>query len=1053
MIRILHLSDFHIKDDDLFKVERKTIDPLLEDLNKYQEEKKIDFIVCSGDMINAGGQSFDTIKQAYHIFKESIASKILDTTDLPPSKMIFTCGNHDIKRDLDSTYVEKGIFNTLDVPENVNDYLAESEVEGSERINPYNEFIKDFYSDFIEDEIKYNRFTQAFRFEVDNLNIGFASLNSSWRCYDSSLDSGRLLIGEEQLNFALKQLDDCDIKIAVTHHPLSHLKGFDRDIVKPILFREFNLLLMGHDHEAKSETTHSLSHGLFYSHAPGVMEYNTNNDSRRYSNGYRIIDYDPIKSKVTSHSRRYNGRENRFDPNTDDGNESGQYTYDLPTSRELEKLQRQEELGDTIQDLHLEKFNSQLLSYNTDSIAPKNLSDLYVTPNLVKRERGKGEDEYDQLDFTVNDIITNEENYLITGIRESGKTCLLNSIVKEITDEVIFHDKIPIKIDFDVLNKRRIKSEVNDFTKVGMSNVSKLCEDHNILLLIDNFKTGESSKHALNKLKKFVNEYDSIRIIATAEVENQEEVPLGVLEHSKDFGFKIISLKNFKTKQIRSLVKKWFRESETINTPDKVDNVVELFKSLSLPRTPLAISILLWIIEKQEDYKPTNESTMLQNFVERVFKKHSESEIYSSKFDHENKTRILSSLSVKMLEADDNNYRIKYSKALLFFEKYLEERRFSFNAQNILDYFIEVGILIKDESYIRFRFQCFFEYFLMVQMSNVDDFKEEVLKEENYLQFTNEIKYFAGIERDQAELLQILLERLSNEFSSVKDELLSQVDSIDEYFHLENSLLDHIDESTFLNEIESNKPTEDDLDQINDKELEMSNPDSGIKKKEIPENLVSRLGKLLNLTAHVLKSSEEITEPGLKLQAYKKVIDAAVHYTILYQFELKRFLEDNSENLPADLQSAISFIANYTPTILQLSLYSNVGTEKLTSVFEEHIEDILEGKDISSLEKFFSVFVYAENRGVGYPKKIERLLDTVNEKYIYDNALLKLISYLYLRSDSKNYEQKFLNLIAELIVKSKGLPKHKKGEIINDYKTKKLLSENTEGENQMVLDV
>jgi predicted MPP superfamily phosphohydrolase len=1053
MLRLLHISDFHIKNDNLFPVKNSVIKPLLDDLEDFQEDKKIDFVVCSGDMINAGGNGFDNIENAYRTFKDSVASKLIETLELSPARLIFTCGNHDISRKLDSDIAEKGILHSLTSPDSLNDYLTNGEKDGSKRINPYNKFIERFYDKYLGNEVKINSFVQAFVFEKDNLKVGFASFNSSWRSYDSTLDKGRLLIGEEQLNFALEKLADCNIKIAVTHHPLSYLNSYDRDTIKPILFREFNLFLMGHAHEAKTELTHSLSRGLFFSHAPGIMSYNINSDSRNYANGYRIIDYKPIKYKVISHTRRYNKGENRFDPNTDEGDEKGQSVYELPTTDELDILNKQEKLGDVIQDLHLDDFDSQLLSHNTDSIAPQHLSDLFVTPNLVKREEGRGDDNFEQIDITINDIITSEGNFLITGLKESGKTCLLNSLVEKITDDIILFDQIPVKINFDVLKKRRIESEINDFTNVGMSNISDLCQNHNMLLLIDNFKADDSSKRALEKLKRFKAKYNSTRIVATTQVENQDEIPISILKQNKDFDFKIISLRNFKVKQIRSLVENWFKKSDSIKTSDKVDNIVELFKTLSLPRTPLSISILLWIIEKQEDYKPTNESTMLQNFVERVFKKHSESETYSSKFDHKNKTWILASLAVKMLDVNDVSYQLKYSEALIFFEDYIEERQFPFNAQKILDYFIEVGILKKDNSNVRFRFQCFFEYFLMIHMENNDNFREKVLDEKNYLQFSNEIKYYAGIKRDQAELLQILLNRLDKEFSSFKDTLNSNVDSVDEYFQLNNSILDHIDESTFLNQIESNKPTEEDLDQINDKELELNNAESGIKKKEAPENIISRLGKLLNLTAHVLKSSEEITEPGLKLDGYKKVIDAAVYYAILYQFELKRFLEDNSDKLPADLQSAIGFIANYTPTILQLALYSNVGTEKLTSIYESHIEEVLEDPDISNLEKFYSIFIYAENRGSKYPKKISELISSVGTKYIYDNILLKLITYLYLRSESKQYEQKFLNLIAELIVKSKGLPKRKKGEIINVYKRKKLFNENTGSDNQIILEV
>lgn len=707
----------------------------------------------------------------------------------------------------------------------------------------------------------------------------------------------------------------------------------------------------------------------------------------------------------------------------------------------------------TIKDIHIERFDSQLLSYNTDSIAPKKLKDLFVDPDLVYREKGNDENDYEQIKFTINDLLTSNKNFLITGIKESGKTCLINKIVDEAIEDIVFYNHVPIKIEFETLNSRRIESEINDFTKVGMKDVDELKEEHDILLLIDNIKFDEGHKIALKKLKTFLDKNPSARIISTSTVANQEEIPLDALKHNEGFEFKFLSLKGFKVQQIRSLVKKWFQDSEKIDTPEKVDSIVKLFKSLSLPRKPLAISILLWIIEKQEDYKPTNESTMLENFIERIFKKHSENEVYSAKFDHSNKTRILSALAVEMLEVGNENYNLKYSSALLFFEEYLEERLFTFEAQKILDYFIEIGVLIKDNGYVRFRFQCFFEYFLMKQMDYDDDFKSKILEEDNYLQFKNEIKYFSGIKRDQVEILELLMDRLESEFEPISKELYSNVDSIDDYFQMSESLVDQIDESTFLNEMEANKPTEEDLDQMNDRQLDLTNPDTGIKRKELPTNLISRLGNILNLAAIVLKNSEEITKSGTKQKAYQKILKAEVLYTVLYQFELKRFLEENSENLPFDLQSALGFLVNYTPTILQLSLYSNIGTEKLAYVFEKQIDKSFEDKKASDLEKFMSVFIYSENRGNNYPKKIKRLISNIRAKYIKDNTLLKLVTYFYLRTDDKSFEQKFLNLLAELIIESKGLPKSRKGKIISDYKKKKLISENTESQDQMILEM
>lgn len=345
MLRIVHISDFHLRNNDLFSTEKQIVQPLISDLKEFHPERKIDYIVCSGDLINKGGSGFENIESAFEIFKKNILNKILSEFNLSPRNLILACGNHDIDRNLDSPIIEKGILNSLKSSKELNEYISSENNEGSKRIEPYNDFISNFYGDSVGSEVSFTRFSQVFKFTKGELSIGFVSLNSSWRCYDSELDVGKLLIGKEQINFALKELKECEIKIAVTHHPLSHLNSFDRDNISPALYREFDLILIGHNHEARSETTHSLSHGLFFSYAPGVMDFNTDSENRRYSNGYRIIDFDPLKGEVTSFSRRYNKKENRFDPNTDDGDREGKCTYKLPSNIELAKIQKKEAIA------------------------------------------------------------------------------------------------------------------------------------------------------------------------------------------------------------------------------------------------------------------------------------------------------------------------------------------------------------------------------------------------------------------------------------------------------------------------------------------------------------------------------------------------------------------------------------------------------------------------------------------------------------------------------------------------------------------------------------
>ena len=68
MIRIVHLSDIHFSCKKLDNFKRYMLSGLINDLKKYNDEKKIDIIVFSGDLIDKGGSGFSSIDKAFKEF-------------------------------------------------------------------------------------------------------------------------------------------------------------------------------------------------------------------------------------------------------------------------------------------------------------------------------------------------------------------------------------------------------------------------------------------------------------------------------------------------------------------------------------------------------------------------------------------------------------------------------------------------------------------------------------------------------------------------------------------------------------------------------------------------------------------------------------------------------------------------------------------------------------------------------------------------------------------------------------------------------------------------
>lgn len=1063
MVRIAHLSDFHISNDDLFESEHLIVDPLIEDLSSFHDDQHIDLVICSGDLIDRGGQAFENVQKAFNAFTDRVAAPILDALSLSRTRFIVVPGNHDIDFDRDSPISEKGLAAKLTDQDKITEYIKSGEREGSNRIDPYYNFISDFY-DSDTDPSSLTRYESTFVYEdIGGTKLGVAALNSAWRCAPAA-DQEELLLGQHQIYRALQHLEDCDVKIAVSHYSLNHLAEHDQDSVKPLVRREFDLLFCGHVHRGQTKSAKVDSNALFASISPGALRRNVKSDSRDYANGYRVVDFDPHTLKITAHSRRYAPNKNVFDPDTDLGDSEGVTEHQLPSSEERRRYDEARDLAEQIINQHTPTLDQQLLSSGTDTEAPGRITDIFVMPEVVHRKRiGEERDtdieeeveDIDETNFDLQDLASDEENFVLMGEKEAGKTALLNRLLIELAEGINEYRQIPVRIDFQELGNRRIESEVNQFLGVGSQEVGRVATEHNLTLLVDDITFEEHDDRRIERLRSFAEEYPGTRIVATYCQSHSGDLPMG---SAHSLQLRPLEIKLFRTEQLRALVDRWFSESDAINTPSQTQNIVALFEVLDIPRTPLAASMMLWIIEKQEGYKPKNKATMVENFIERLLQKHAREEALSGQFDFTNKVFLLSNLAHQMLNNGAANYRIRYSRALECCEEHLQGREWQdeFPARQILDNLIEAGIFAEDGDHIRFRFRCFFEYFLAKRMEHDQEFRESVLSEEQYLAFPGEIEYYTGIKRSCTNILQRFSTRLEDLYSDIHDHLLDGGKTCDDYLEDGPSRVSTMDANQALARIEEDRPSEEDLEALQDERLEMAERGQGIARREQPEDILEKLSRALFLTAQVLKYTEETDEPEIKTEVYQNVIQCALIYTVLYRIALRQYLQECGDELPAEFRELSDLLADYAPVTVQVKLHSQMGTKKLNGVFRSEAERNLKSNGhVSDLEHFFSVFLLAENKGDGYLDWIERLIDGLQTRYMEDIVFFKLLTYFYVRSNSDEMDNRLLNLMAEVLVKAKDLPPSEKGRIMEEYRKKKLRRDAgaQENETQIPLDM
>src|SRR5690606_30476238 len=129
MIRILHLTDFHLNDKTLRDWNDFMKEPFLTKISCLNTQKKIDLVLFTGDLIDKAGFDFGSVSEGLNTFKENIIEPILKILDLDVSKFIICPGNHDINRNADKDYVHNGLKSKLTTIDSINAFTNEPETD------------------------------------------------------------------------------------------------------------------------------------------------------------------------------------------------------------------------------------------------------------------------------------------------------------------------------------------------------------------------------------------------------------------------------------------------------------------------------------------------------------------------------------------------------------------------------------------------------------------------------------------------------------------------------------------------------------------------------------------------------------------------------------------------------------------------------------------------------------------------------------------------------------------------------------------------------------
>lgn len=1064
-LTILHLSDLHFspsKRKDINIVE----EALFNDLDYLKGEGlQPDIVIFSGDLIDEGDFGYLEQRNDYGSVRNEFIDPLLESLGLDTDCFFICAGNHDIQRAKVDEFLEAGLEKKLVDRQSVNSLIDDFEDHRNvfARMTNFESFKVSINSKFMR---RSNVLFSTYILDKPGRKIGIACLNSAWRAYGGKEDGGRerdygkLLIGERAVDECLRDLEGCELRIGIVHHPFEYLREFERENLRRRIFGTFNIWLHGHRHEQDVALVQTCNNDRIVVIAGGALYR-----SREYYNGYSLIRYSLTEHTGKVYLREYTDKRRKFVEAlayADKGIASFTLSKDS-----LTPLNRNLFLISQIHDIVAQAFNEQLLpAIAEQSIAPRELEKVFVEPLLATKseyEMSLERRRRDEIIKTLDEILKSERNILFIARKESGKTTLLNYICTRYLETDTFEQvRIPLLINHKRLPKGKDKIKKAIFNYIPNLELGPDLEDNlkqgDCIILVDDLDL--RNRKALNSLVEFIKDHCLNRYIFAvnedllAEIEFDKPPDLGV-EYDR------VYIHSFRRKQIRGLVNKWFHEFLTDTKVEELsDMILSCLLEIRMPSTPLIISLLLLIMEQQPDYIPINKASLLENLIEMFLEKMkplNRLEVNGlGGVDYRDKEHFLSHIAHYMVRKQ--NYRIDVDEFKRETRHYFESSGLTIpgGIRAFINYFIRRGILAQDSGQIYFRFKCFCEFFIAKYMIENKDFYEEVLGEDSYLAFANEIDYMTGLQRTNRDLVVLMDQRVRK---SLQDFLgyigLVEVDlkHFDDV-RLNKSFLDLLSEkdsdNVVIERIRKSRLDEESRDELMDIAHKPSSQDDDQEiVRAIYEDYGVQLIANLVLFSNIIKNCaylrKELRKESVNtcLQSFLELLYAFILWSekSIDELEEEKVLEHLSMlETKLDLEidkSAVKieeirentkyFSKTFLFLFLGAVICESLGAPKLEVVLEEEIDN----PDNPISLRLMYVMLYADLRLPGYIDKIKSTVkEIIKNRYYREIVFLKLLSYYSIGPLSSREQQRIENILLDIVAKEQGLRKGLKSQEI-----------------------
>lgn len=997
-MKILHITDFHFREDQNSKIEQKR---LVEELIKTIKNDGIEFVFFTGDLVNNGKNP-----AAFFEAGELLLTNLIGKLNIPKSNVFFCGGNHDVFRNQELIAIQTEL-DKIDSVNKLEDFIVSQNGKQFEAslVNHQN-FISYHKSFFSEETNETNEVCELFsihkRIVNDNV-VGIATINTAWRSLKSETDRGNLLYPPSFINMIIDKLKDCTIKILLLHHPLSDLKYWNQAELEDLIHNNFLMMFSGHVHKMKSGNFITKDEGIYFSVAPATLSLYDSESTV----GISIIDVDLNTFEVVSELRLYDKSSNSF------FHQENKHFSEIPLQGEKKIQNDFRKKLRKIYEIEIERANDLFISIS-DADTGKPFLDLFTSPILKTKSKAQISKSIEIIP-TVKLANLRDElgNFVVYGKDKTGKSSLLYKILLDLLTKSPSDKIVPFYIDArkynESINTLDFITILARYFELSKKKTEELLERFNFKFLIDNFNP--ENIEFTRKFLDFISRFPKINyIITTEETIRATYDDLGLDNQS----FSTLYIHEITQKEVRSLANKWPNIPE-----DKREHILtkisQIFQQLNMPMNYWTVSLFLWIFEKTNEANFHNNFELIQLYIDNLLDRKRLALDKSLKIDFEDFKTYLSELAHDLITNHNKTiYSAKYSEIVTFTEKYRNQnKRFVIPVEDIVQLIIHKGILKKTvEDRYTFRLNGVFEYFIAFYMKDNSSFRDSIIKDAHYyLSFNNEFELYSGFKKKNKEFVEEIYNRTVSIFEPVK-EMYNNGRTKDQI--LLEKITEVFDISLPINKLTNQKSvalSPEKQDELIDEFTPIQDYQTEVKEKKFYDEIELKsenLEKALFILCRVFRNSS-VNDDLFNNNVFNFILDSACELGFLFIDESQSPADYMSETSEIENEKILMKLAtNFMPLLVQTFLFDAIAQNNLERIFLEKIEELKQNPEQNQFKLLIVYFLLIDLDVKGNKKYIDYVMEDISIGILKQTILVKLYFYITFKSHNLPEFEKFL---------------------------------------------